>query len=126
MTTNEEETPGPDGPTESGDDEELHRRLDALREKISSTDRELVRLIGERRALVLEVGRIKEALGLQVLDPAREAEVVRKVARLARELGVDEEMTRDVVWRIIASAREAQEGRARGWPDRTEPPEPER
>jgi len=27
---------------------------------------------------------------------------------------VDEELTRDVVWRIIASAREAQEG-DRGW-----------
>lgn len=101
---------------------ELQNRLHALRERISRMDEELVRLIGERRELVLEVGRLKEALGLQVLDPAREAEVVRKVAALARTHGVDEEMTRDVIWRIIASAREVQEGETRGWPERKPPP----
>ena len=37
-------------------------------------------------------------------------------AELAREVGVDEELTRDVIWRIIASARDAQEGRTRWGP----------
>ena len=89
----------------------LEARLDHLRKRITQVDDELIRLIGERRRLVLDVGRIKDALGLPVLDPAREAAVVRKAARRAREVGVDEEMTRDVLWRIIASAREAQEER---------------
>jgi hypothetical protein len=35
---------------------------------------------------------------------------------VARKLGVDEELTRDVIWRIIASARDAQEGRTRWGP----------
>ena len=30
---------------------------------------------------------------------------------------VDAEMARDILWRIIASAREAQGGRQPGWPD---------
>lgn len=88
-------------------------------------DRALVELIGRRRELVLQIGREKEALGLPVLDPPQEARVVRRAAVIARELGVDEEMTRDVIWRIIASARDAQEGRTSwGPPVAPEPPKP--
>jgi len=91
-------------------------RLDELRRRIEEVDAELVRLIGERRTLVIEVGRVKASLGLPVLDPTREAAVVRRAAALARETGEDEEMVRDVIWRIIASARDEQEGRSRWGP----------
>jgi chorismate mutase len=96
----------PTGPRGSADE----GRLTEVRERIVKLDDELIRLIGERRDLVLEAGRIKEALGLPVMDPAREATVVRRAAERARELGVDEELARDVIWRIIASARSAQTG----------------
>lgn len=86
-------------------------RLDALRTRIREVDEELIRLVGRRRELVLEIGRVKEELGLPVLDPPQEARVVRRAAETARKLGVDEELTRDVIWRIIASARDVQEGR---------------
>ena len=89
-------------------------RLNRLRDAIEALDSELVRLMEERRALVIEVGRIKKELGLPVMDPTREAAVVRRAATLARNQGGDEELVRDVLWRIIASAREEQEGR-RGW-----------
>ena len=88
------------------------RRLEVVRERIRDLDRALVALIGERRDLAIEIGRLKDEAGLPVLDPPQEARVVRRAAEIARELGVDEELTRDVVWRIIASAREAQEGRS--------------
>ena len=91
-------------------------RLEELRQAIRTLDNELIGLIGKRRDLVLEVGAAKEELGLPVLDPSQEAKVVRRAAEIARELGVDEELTRDVVWRIIASARDAQEGRTRWGP----------
>jgi chorismate mutase len=91
-------------------------RLEELRKLIEAVDRELVSLIGKRRDLVLEVGRTKEALGRPVLDPPQEAKVVRRAAEIARELGIDEELTRDVFWRIIAAARDAQEGRTRWGP----------
>lgn len=93
-------------------------RLEELREKIVALDEDLIRLVGERRDLVVEIGRLKEELGLPVLDPGREAQVVRRAAEISRKLGVDEELTRDVIWRIMASAREAQEGdRSWGPPD---------
>jgi chorismate mutase len=80
-----------------------------LRERIAELDDRLVRTIGERRDLALAVGRLKAELGLPVLDPAQEAKVVRSAASRARELGVDEEMTRDLMWRVIAFARNVQE-----------------
>lgn len=86
-----------------------HQELEALRGRILEVDKLLVELIGERKELVLAIGRAKTALGLPVLDPSREAAVVRRAAELARERGVDEELTRDVIWRIMAAARREQE-----------------
>jgi len=91
-------------------------RLEALRNEIRALDEQLVTLVGRRRTLAIEIGAEKEALGLPVMDPTQEARVVRRAAEIARELGVDEELTRDVIWRIIASARDAQEGRTRWGP----------
>ena len=98
-------------------DEDGHRaRLELLRTRIREVDQELVRLVGERRALALEIGELKAALGLPVLDPAQEARVIRRAAETARAEGVDEEAIRDILWRIMASARDAQEGRTRWGP----------
>ncbi len=96
-------------------------QLDRLRERIIELDDELIRLIGERRDVVLEIGRMKRDLGLPVMDPAREARVVRRVAERSRELGVDEELTRDVIWRIISSARDTQSKRAGSGPQAAPP-----
>ena len=96
--------------------------LQELRARVEVVDRELVSLIGERRQLVLEIGEAKAGMGLPVLDPPQEARVVRRAATIARELGVDEELTRDVIWRIIAAARDVQEGRSR-WGPPLDPPE---
>jgi chorismate mutase len=91
--------------------EEAQALLDSARSRIIEVDDLIIRTIGERRELVLSVARAKQVLGLPVMDPAREAAVVRQAAVRARDLGVDEEMTRDVIWRIMASARADQEGR---------------
>lgn len=90
--------------------------LDELRARIVAIDEALVDLVGERLHLVLEIGRRKAELGRPVLDPRREAEVVRHAAELARSRGIDEEMVRDVIWRVISAARDAQEGRTRWGP----------
>lgn len=99
--------------------------LEALRARILEVDAALVRLVGERRQLVLDIGRRKAESGQPVMDPSREATVVRRAARLAREEGVDEEMVRDVIWRIIASARDEQEGRTRWGPPAELDPRPD-
>ncbi len=85
--------------------------LDKLRERIHALDRELVSLVDERRRAA-----DRAAQGKARLDPAQEGKVVRRVAEIARELGSDEELVRDVIWRIIASARAEQEGRTHWGP----------
>jgi len=84
-------------------------RLDELRRAIAALDEELIDLLARRLRLAAEIGPIKQRLGLPVLDPAREAEVVRRGAALARERGVDPELVRDLLWRIIAQARVLQD-----------------
>jgi len=98
--------------------------LERVRDRIRALDGELVALVAERRELVLAVGRLKESLGLPVLDPPQEARVVRRAAELAREAGTDPELVRDVLWRIIASARAEQEGQGQCGPVPSAPPAP--
>ena len=100
---------------EPGETDALER-LESLRQRVLAVDQELISLVGRRRDLVVEIGETKAALGRPVLDPSQEARVVRRAAEIAREAGVDEELTRDVIWRIIASARDAQEERTRWGP----------
>jgi len=90
--------------------------LDRLRTRLVEIDRELVRLVGERLESVLAIGAYKAERGLPVLDPAQEAKVIRRAAEMAREEGVEEELVRDLIWRIMAAARDAQEGRTRWGP----------
>lgn len=103
-----------------------HDALERFRREIEEVDEALVRLIKKRRDLVVEVGRVKRELGRPVLDPPREARVVRRAAELARREGVDEELMRDVVWRIIASARETQTGDTSWGPSAPGPPPEEK
>jgi chorismate mutase-like protein len=51
--------------------------LNELREKIDALDSELLRLLNERAALALEVGRVKNRDGLPIYAPAREASLLR-------------------------------------------------
>lgn len=53
--------------------------LEELRQRVDDLDGQLVRLLNERAACALEIGRIKKALGLPMYQPEREAEVLRHV-----------------------------------------------
>jgi chorismate mutase len=83
--------------------------LDALRREIADVDDALVALIGRRLDVAAAIGELKQKLGRPVLDPAREAEVVRRAAEHARDRGVDPELVRAVLWKIIDSARGVQD-----------------
>ena len=85
--------------------------LDALgkcRHEIEQIDRELVALLAKRVAVSREIGAMKKVAGLPTLDPAREAEVIRRAAGLAREAGVNDEKVRDIFWHVIGLSRAVQ------------------
>ena len=57
-------------------------RIDEWRRRIDAIDDQLVRLLNSRSACVVEIGRLKRALGLPLYSPEREGALL---ARLLRE-----------------------------------------
>lgn len=86
----------------------LERLADA-RAAIEGLDAELVALLARRVALSREIGTHKRAAGLPTLDPAREADVIRRAATLAREHDLNDEKVRDIFWHVIGLSRGVQE-----------------
>ena len=64
---------------EAGRAASLERRLDELRMRIDALDEQLVTLLNARSACALEIGRVKEELGWEIYQPAREREVLGHV-----------------------------------------------
>lgn len=65
--------------TDEGFIEEFRR----LRARIDEVDRALVELLAERLERAAEIGALKRAAGLPVVDPEREAEIRARVAATA-------------------------------------------
>ena len=57
--------------------------LDELRRRIDACDGEIVRLINERLRVCEEVGRLKEARGMEVRVPSREEEVIARALEVS-------------------------------------------
>ena len=82
--------------------------LAAVRLEIEEIDRAVIALIAQRVGVARRLGTAKRTAGLPTLDPAREAEVVRRAASLARDFGLQPEEVREVFWHIIGMCRRAQ------------------
>jgi chorismate mutase-like protein len=54
-----------------------------LRQSIDELDRQILELISQRLRLVKQVGEVKRHLGLDVYDPAREKDLLERVALAA-------------------------------------------
>lgn len=106
MTEPSEATPG--AAPETAGASPAGEGLARARREIERVDREIVELLAERVQLALQVGREKRDAGLPLLDPAREASVVRRAGALARDAGLPEEDVREIFWRVIGMSRRAQ------------------
>jgi chorismate mutase len=87
---------------------DTHAALAALRDRIEAIDAQLVALVAERQRIAARVGEVKRAGGQPVLDPAREAAVLRRVTGIAREHAVDEDDARELWRKLLAMARRVQ------------------
>lgn len=95
--------------TDESRDEPL-AELSRCREEIERIDNEIIGLLGRRLAIGKRTGDLKRAAGLPILDPTREAAVIRRVTEAARDAGLPPEALRDVFWQIVGMSRRAQEG----------------
>ena len=82
--------------------------LARIRGEIEALDRRMVGLIAERVALARRVGPLKQALGMPILDPPREAVIVRRAGALAREAGLSDDDVRYVFWHLVGLCRRVQ------------------
>lgn len=92
-----------------------HRNAEALaelarcRDEIERIDNEIITLLARRLSLGKRTGDLKRTAGLPILDPTREAAVIRRVTERAREAGLPPEPAREVFWQIVGMSRRAQE-----------------
>lgn len=71
--------------TQAQPEGEVLRELKLLRASIDNLDAALVHLLAERFKCTQKVGRLKAAHDLPPADPAREAEQIKRLRRLAEE-----------------------------------------
>jgi chorismate mutase len=83
--------------------------LARCRDAIERIDNQLIALLAERLTLGRRTGELKQAAGLPILDPTREAAVIRRVTAAARDAGLPAETVREVFWQIVGMSRRAQE-----------------
>jgi chorismate mutase len=83
--------------------------LAECRSEIEEVDRRLVALLAKRVALGRKTATLKRAAGLPILDPQREAEVIRRAVATAREHELPVEAVREVFWQVVGLSRRAQQ-----------------
>jgi len=77
------------------------------RRRMDEIDRQLVELLNERSHCALEVGRLKQAAGMPIYQPAREDEVLANAARNNKG-PLSNAAIRRLFERIIDEARSAE------------------
>jgi chorismate mutase len=85
--------------------------LDSRRVEIQRIDDEIIGLLARRLELGKRIGELKRLAGLPILDPTREAAVIRRVTDTARAAGLPPEPIREIFWQIVGMSRAAQDPR---------------
>ena len=89
--------------------EEARAELAGCRAVIEELDQRIVALLAERVALGQKTAGLKRTAGLPILDPQREAEVIRRAVVAARAKGLPIESVRQIFWHIVGLSRRVQE-----------------
>lgn len=83
--------------------------LGKCRDEIESIDNQIVDLLARRLTLGKRTGDLKRTAGLPILDPTREAAVIRRVGERARDASLPPEAVREIFWQIVGMSRRAQD-----------------
>jgi len=78
--------------------------IEALRARIDEIDEKLVTLLSERATCALAIGKLKEAAGVPIYQPSREADVLRHV-RTVNTGPLDDDAIGRLFERVIDEAR---------------------
>jgi chorismate mutase len=86
----------------------MDESIDDLRKKITALDRELIGVLGKRFELAKEIGRLKAAVGRDVVDLSRERELIQIHLAAAREQGVSKNCVREIFTVIMNESKRIQ------------------
>lgn len=64
--------------------EETPEKLQTLRRKIDALDEKLVTLLNERSVCSVQIGKLKQEIGLAIHDPERERQIVQRIGRASK------------------------------------------
>jgi chorismate mutase/prephenate dehydratase len=82
--------------------------LGGYREEIDSIDKQILSLLSRRQEIAMAVGQVKKDRGLEIFDPAREEEIMRRLTR--EDHGVlSKEAIKHIYNEIISASRSVQE-----------------
>lgn len=82
--------------------------LDRIRTGIDTVDNEIVRQLAKRRALVVELARVKKTLDLPIYDRKREQALIDRVKSWGAEHELHEEFVEVLFRLIIMNSKEVQ------------------
>ncbi|NNJ71964.1 MAG: chorismate mutase, partial [Enterobacterales bacterium] len=83
--------------------------LDNIRIAINDLDRELLKLLADRRDLVRQVAEVKTKHGIALRDKTRENQLLSKLIRLGREEQLDSHYILDIFHRVIDDSLQVQQ-----------------
>ena len=88
--------------------ESITKELDRIRSGIDRVDNEIVKQLAQRRALVIELARIKKELDVPIYDRKREQALVDRVKKLGAASKLNEEFVEVVFRLIVMNSKETQ------------------
>jgi len=83
--------------------------LDALRQRVTDIDRQLITLVAERKRVSGEIARVKKSTGYPTRDYEREKDVILGVRTMAAELGVSPALAESIQRLLIRASLTTQE-----------------
>lgn len=83
--------------------------LEALRQRVTDIDRQLIALVAERKRVSGEIARAKRSTGYPTRDYERERDVILGVRKMAAELGVSPQLAENILRLLIRSSLTTQE-----------------
>lgn len=89
-------------------DERQKKALDRIRVGIDEVDNGIVGLLAKRRALVIELAKIKKELDIPIYDRKREQALVDRVKKWGAEHQLNEEFVEVVFRLIVMNSKEVQ------------------
>jgi chorismate mutase/prephenate dehydratase len=82
--------------------------LDRYREEVDRIDKQILSLLSRRQGLAALIGELKGVLGINIFNPAREEEVLRRLVS-NRQKDLTPEVVRHIFSEIISAARSVQQ-----------------